>query len=123
MHARLRSAPTAFWLASGAVAWMAAFTVWVLTASVYEPSGQTVLQANDELSVRLVVFAPLVLSALAWLALHRACLRGSRAARTLGSGAASLLLAFAVLTGFTIGTFFLPGAIALAVAAALTPMA
>lgn len=64
-----------------------------------------------------------VISALVWLALHIACRNDSRAARALGLAAASILLVFAILTGFTIGTFVLPGAVALTVAAALTPLA
>jgi FtsH-binding integral membrane protein len=111
----------AFWLATGAVAWAAGFTAWVLTASFYEPGGETILEANDEPIVRVALLVPLVTSAFVWLALHVACRDGRRAARTAGLVAASVLVAFALLTGFTIGTFFLPGAIALTVAAAITP--
>ena len=112
----------AFWLATGAVAWASAFTVWVLTASFYEPGGKTILAANEELRVRIALFVPLVTSALVWLALHVACRNDNRAARSLGLAAASTLLIFAILTGFTIGTFVLPGAIALTAAATMTPV-
>lgn len=119
----MRSArPTAFWLATGAVAWASGATAWVLTASFYEPGGETILEANDELTVRVALFVPVVASALVWLALHIACRRRRPAARRSGVVVASLLLCFALLTGFTIGLFFLPGAIALTAAAMLTPI-
>ena len=122
MRSSSRPRRTAFWLATGAVAWAAAFTVWVLTASVYEPGGETILAANGELTVRIAVFVPVVTSALVWLALHIACRDGSRAARSAGLTAAFVLLGFALITGFTIGMFVLPGAIALTLAAAITPL-
>lgn len=122
MGSSLRPHRAAFWLATGAVAWAAAFTVWVLTASFYEPGGQTILAANEEISVRIALFMPLLTSALVWLALHIACRNDNRAARSLGLAAASTLLVFAILTGFSIGTFVLPGAIALTAAAAMTPV-
>lgn len=93
----------------------------MLTASFYEPGGETILVINEELSVRIVLFVPLVISGLVWLALHIACRNDNRAARSLGVAAACILLVFAILTGFTIGIFVLPGAIALTAAAALTP--
>ncbi len=118
-HARPHGA--AFWLASVAVAWAVGFTAWALTASFYEPGGQTILEANAELTVRIALFVPLVTSAFVWLALHVACRDASRSARRWGLAAASLLLVFAILTGFTIGTIVLPGAVALTAAAAMTP--
>jgi hypothetical protein len=122
MSSSLRPRRAAFWLATGAVAWAIGFTAWVLTASVYEPGGETILAANEELIVRIAVFAPLVTSALVWLALHIACRDANRVARSVGLAAASTLLVFALLTGFTIGMFVLPGAIALTAAAAMTPI-
>jgi hypothetical protein len=96
------------------------FTAWVLTASFYEPGGETILAVNEELTVRVALFTPLVLSALVWVALHVACRNGSRAARTCGLVGACLLLFFSLLTGFTIGAFVLPGAVALTAAAVMT---
>jgi hypothetical protein len=93
----------------------------VLTASFYEPGGQTILEANEELSVRVALFVPALASVTAWLALHIACRDGKRAPRMTGLVVGSLLVLFTLITGFTIGTFFLPGAIALTVAAAVTP--
>jgi hypothetical protein len=121
MGSEVRQPRTAFWLASVAVAWALGATVWVLTASFYEPGGQTILEANDELSVRIALLVPAVASAAAWLALHIACRDGRRAPRTTGLVLGSLLVLFTLVTGFTIGTFFLPGAIALTVAAVMTP--
>jgi hypothetical protein len=103
--------------------WAAGFTLWVLTASFYEPSGQTILQANPELAVRVALLLPVVLSVLVWLALHVARRDGRRGARALGLTGATVLLCFSLLTGFTIGLFVLPGAIALTVAALMTPPA
>lgn len=122
MSSSRRPHRAAFWLATAAVAWATAFTVWVLTASFYEPGGEPILAVNEELSVRIALFVPLVMSGLVWLALHIACRNDNRAARSLGLAAASILLLFAILTGFTIGTFVLPGAVALTAAAALTPV-
>ncbi|HVF78869.1 MAG TPA: hypothetical protein VNA28_11275 [Solirubrobacteraceae bacterium] len=122
MSSSRRPRRASFWLATAAVAWAAAFTVWVLTASFYEPGGETILAANEELSVRIALFVPLVISGLVWLSLRIACRNDNGAARSLGLAAASILLVFAILTGFTIGTFVLPGAIALTAAAALTPV-
>ena len=67
-----------FWIANGAVVWALAFTVWALTAPFYEPSGQTILEANDELSVRIALLLPAVISALVWRALRVACRDGRR---------------------------------------------
>jgi hypothetical protein len=108
-------------LATAAVVWAAGFTGWVLTASVYS-DGQTILEANPEPSVRVAVAAPLVASALVWALLAGACRTNSRWARNCGIVTASLLVLFAVVTGFTIGMFVLPGAVALVAAAAYTPV-
>ena len=112
---------TAFWLATGAVAWALGATGAMLTAPFYQPGGETILQANAELTVRVALLVPVVASALVWLALHIACRDGRPAARRAGLAVASLLLFFALLTGFTIGLFFLPGAVALTAAAVMTP--
>jgi hypothetical protein len=113
-----RTGPLAFALATGAVLWAAAFTVWALTASAYS-GGQTILEANPEAFVRVALATPLALSAGAWLAMHLACHRASRPAYALGLGFASVLALFALLAGFTIGLAVLPGATALLVAAIL----
>jgi hypothetical protein len=92
-----------------------------MTASFYEPGGQTILEANEELSVRVALLVPAVASVAVWLALHCACRDGKRAPRMAGLVVGALLVLFSLITGFTIGIFFLPGAIALTVAAVMTP--
>jgi hypothetical protein len=111
----------AFWLASGAVGWAAAFTAWALTASVYS-DGQTILEANPETVVRIAIAAPLVLTLIVWTVLHVACRTGRAGLRTIGTVLAWILLAFAIVSGFSIGMAFLPGAALLALAAGLTPV-
>ena len=101
--------------------WAAGFTAWVLTAAVYS-DGQTILQANPEPVVRVAVALPLAASALVWVLLNAACRTNSRWARTSGIVAASVLVLFALVTGFTIGLFVLPGAVALVTAAVYTPV-
>ena len=98
------------------------FTAWALTASAYS-DGQTILEANPETTVRVAVALPLVAaSALVWVLLSAACRTNRAWARTCGIVAASFLVFFAVVTGFTIGLFVLPGAVALMVAAVHTPV-
>ena len=55
-------------------------------------------------------------------ALHIACRDGRRGPRTIGLAGAWVLLGFALLTGFTIGMFVQPGAVALTAAAVMTPI-
>ncbi|MEA2136333.1 MAG: hypothetical protein QOC68_4242 [Solirubrobacteraceae bacterium] len=111
----------AFWLATAAVMCAAAFTLWALLASAYS-SGQTILEANSDLSVRVAVAAPLLVTSTAWLLLHVACRFDLTWARRTASTLAWLLVVFSVIAGFSIGLFVLPGAVALVVAAGLTPV-
>jgi hypothetical protein len=111
----------AFVLATAAVVWAAGFTAWALTAAAYS-DGETLLEANPETTVRVAVAIPLAASALVWLLLSAACRANRRWARTCGIVAASVLVFFAVITGFTIGLFVLPGAVALLTAAVYTPV-
>ena len=108
-----------FWLASLAVVWAALFTGWALFGSAYS-SGESVLEENPDAVV--AVAAPLVLAAIVWVLLHVACRYNAIGARRAATVLAWLLVAFAVITGFTIGLFVLPAAIALVAAAALTPV-
>jgi hypothetical protein len=121
MVSRPHSGRRALVLATAAVVWAAGFTGWALTASAYS-DGQTLLEANPETTVRVAVAIPLVVSAIVWVLLSTACRTHSRAARVAGIVVASLLVAFAVVTGFTIGLFVLPGALALVFAAVYTPV-
>jgi hypothetical protein len=111
--------PHGFWLANLAVVWAAFFTAWALFGSAYS-SGESVLEENPDAAV--AVAAPLVLAATVWVLLHVACRYNAIGARTAAKVLAWLLVAFAVITGFTIGLFVLPAAIALVAAAALTPV-
>jgi hypothetical protein len=111
-----------FWLATLALVCAAAFTVWALFGSAYS-SGETILEANPEASVRIAIAAPLVVTSAVWLLLHVACRFDARWARRSASILAWLFVAFAVVTGFSIGLLVLPVAIALVCAAALTPVA
>jgi hypothetical protein len=112
--------PHGFWLANLAVAWAAFFTAWALFGSAY-PSGESVLEENPDAPVGIA--APLVLAAVVWVLLHVACRYDAIGARRAGTMLAWLLVAFAVITGFSIGLFVLPVAVALVAAAALTPVA
>jgi hypothetical protein len=112
----------AFALATAAVVWTAGFTWWALTAPAYS-DGETILQANPETLVRIAVGTPLASSMLAWVLLHIACRRGSTTAHTAGLVLASLLVIFSFVTGFSIGLLVLPGAVALSIGAAITPVA
>jgi hypothetical protein len=114
--------PHGFWLANLAVVWAALFTAWALFESAYS-SGETILEENPERLVLVAVAAPLVLASAVWLLLHVACRFDAIWARRAASVLAWLLVAFAVITGFSIGLFVLPAAIALVAAAALTPVA
>jgi hypothetical protein len=111
----------AFGMATAAVACAAAFTVWALTASVYS-SGDTILEANPEFVVRIALALPLLVTAGVWILLHLACRLNLRWAKATGTAIASLLAAFAVVTGFTIGMFVMPAALLLLLAALLTPV-
>ncbi len=108
-------------LATAAVLWAAGFTYWALTGSAYS-DGQTILEANPEPVVRVAIVFPLAASALVWVLLGAACRTNRQWVRICGIVAASLLVMFAMLTGFTIGMFVLPGAVALVLAAVYTPV-
>jgi hypothetical protein len=111
----------AFWLATAAVMCAAAFTVWALFAPAYS-SGETILEVNPEFSVRVAIAAPLLVTSTVWLLLHVACRFDATWAQRAALTVAWLLVAFALVTGFSIGLFVAPGALALVMAASLTPV-
>jgi hypothetical protein len=121
MTAASGSGRAAFGLATTAVICAAAFTVWALFAPAYS-AGESIVEANPELVARAAVAAPLLVTSAVWMLLHVACRFDARWARRVALAVASLLVAFAWMTGFTIGMFVLPGAVALVAAAALTPV-
>ena len=112
----------AFALATAAVVFAAAFTVWALTAGAYSSAGQTLVEANDELTVRLAIAAPLAVTTAVWLLLHAACRRNLASARSTELWIAWLLVAFSIISGFSIGLFVMPAALLLAAAAHFTPV-
>jgi hypothetical protein len=104
------------------VACAVAFTLWALTARVYS-SGESLLEANPEVTVRLAVALPLLITGGVWMLLHLACRSNARWAKTAATGIALVLVAFAAVTGFSIGMFVMPGALVLFLAALRTPVA
>lgn len=116
-----RDGKVAFLFATAGVACAAAFTLWALTASAYS-SGQTILEANEGVLPRVAIAMPLTVASLIWAVLHLACRRASRGWRTVGRVGAWALLAFAFITGFTIGIAIVPVGVALLVAALMTPV-
>jgi hypothetical protein len=63
-----------------------------------------------------------LLTSTVWILLRVACRSNATWARRAASIVAWLLVAFALITGFSIGLFVLPGAVLLVVAASLTPV-
>lgn len=121
MRAASADGRLAFGLATAAVAGAAAFTAWALTASVYS-SGETILEANPELVVRVALAVPLLVTAGVWVLLTLACRANLRWAKTAGTVIGSLLVVFGLVTGFSIGLFVLPIALLLLGAALATPV-
>ncbi len=121
MEVTSREGKVAFWFATAGVAFAAVFTLWALTASTYS-SGQTLLEANEGLLPRVAIATPLIVASLVWAFLHLACRRDSEGWLRAGQVGASAVLAFAFITGFTIGIAIVPAGIALLVAALMTPV-
>ena len=111
-----------FHLANVALMLALGFTGWAVLAPDY-PSGESLTEANPELVARLAIAFPLAVTGTVWLLLHHACSRDRRWSRAVAQGIAWILVAFSWLTGFTIGLFVLPIALALLAAALLTPVA
>ena len=57
-----------------------------------------------------------------WVLLHVACRFDATGAKGAALTVAWLLVAFALITGFSIGLFVVPGAVMLVIAASLTPV-
>ncbi|HEX8083272.1 MAG TPA: hypothetical protein VF529_03215 [Solirubrobacteraceae bacterium] len=94
--------------------------VWAPTASAYS-DGRTILEANPGTWFQIVIALPLAVTALGWMLLHVACRYDRGAAKIAGATLAWLLLAFSVVSGFSIGLFVMPAAVALVIAAIMTP--
>jgi hypothetical protein len=91
----------------------AAAAIFLLVAPVYS-NGRTLIQVNGWIALLPLSFPVIV--AVTALVLSRSVL--ARRARWL---AAMVLLGFVVLTGFSIGVFYLPAAAAMVAAALLKP--
>ncbi len=102
-----------------AVAWGLALVAAAFLAPSYS-DGSTLAQENGAW-VAIPTAVPAVLAAAALLGLHRRCTNGSRRATTAAWAAITLMLAFGVIAILSIGPFALVPAVALAVAATLTP--
>lgn len=110
-----------------------AFTLWALTSEVYSSvslssSGgvtsphSTLLEQNPGPVTVIAVVAPLLLAMVCWMALQTACRHESKRWRNVGMGIALVLMAFSLITGFSIGMALMPAALALVIGAALTPV-
>jgi hypothetical protein len=104
-----------------AVAWGLALVAAAFLAPSYS-DGSTLADENGAW-VAIPTAVPALLASVALLGLHRRCTNGSRRATAAAWTAIVLLLAFGVVAILSIGLFALVPAIALAVAANLTPVA
>ena len=66
---------------------------------------------------------PLLVAALLWVLLHRACSRGDERAALIAAAIAALYLVWSFLAGFSVAAGGLPAAVLLCLAVALTPVA
>jgi hypothetical protein len=107
--------------ARGSIAFMLASAALCATAAASYVSATIIASEEDASMVWAGV--PLVLCATAWLALHRRCNTGSRAATVLAHVVVGLMVVFWFITGFSIGLFFTPAVGLLLAALLLTPSA
>ena len=121
----------AFSLSAGAVAWAALLIVGAFTIDVYSGESESSTGVVRDLGATLVeingagvlwfVSIPFVLCVAAFFLLRRVCTTGSgRAARGV-SVIIALMLFGAVLGAASVGMFFVPAVLALAVAHAIVP--
>lgn len=135
MKGTTRDGRLAFVLATAAVAWgalliLAAFvapasseascSVTTSGTTNCSRSTQTFVEGNGTRALLLIAL-PLAFSVLAWLALHAKCSHGLRGAGEAASILALVILAFSLVTGFSIGFFVLPMAVLIFAAAGRTP--
>jgi uncharacterized membrane protein YhaH (DUF805 family) len=115
----MRSGRWAFALTLIAVLWCAALVPAAFAIPVYE-DGSTLAEENGAW-VALPVALPVAFALLAWLGLHLRCARASRLGARLAWVAIALIAAYGTVGAASIGTFVVPAAVLLAVAATLTP--
>ena len=88
--------------------------LWCTAAMIYLP--RLFLPGDDDM---LPVVIPVVLAVLSYAGLHAAC--HGRRGLSAGWLFAWLLFFYSVISGFSIGMFIMPGALALLLAAAIVP--
>jgi hypothetical protein len=129
-HARGRKA---FWLTVSAFLWSLGFFAAAFVAPSGSGTGQNAhggtvetasprtLTLADQYGPKVVAIMaiPAILTAVAWLALHRKCQGSHRGGVAWGS--ILLLAGYVLATGFSVGLFAVPGIVLLVVAAELTP--
>jgi hypothetical protein len=108
-------------LSVAAIAWCGALVVGVFVVPTYN-DGSTLAQENSAW-VAIPAAVPALLAALAVFGVHMRSTRGTGAGTVCACVAIVLLLAFGVVTIWSIGLFAVIAALLLAVAAALTPAA
>ena len=120
---------SAFGLTALACAWL----VFLVPAAAFVPAGSektvysngltttssTTLVQSDGAWVLALMAVPALLGLIAWVGLHRRC-RG-RGAELLVWLPIGLLYAFSFVSGFSVGLFVFPAALALGFAGAITP--
>lgn len=126
-----RQGHQAFWLTTAALVWSGALVAAAFLLPVYgvsaassagtRSSGSLTLVAVNGLGVLIPVGMPLLLSATAWMALHRKCSRGGSIAGYLAWALVAALAVGCLIAAASIGLFVVPVALLLARAAAITP--
>jgi hypothetical protein len=125
-HGRLAFAATAgAFLWSGALV-AAAFGLATSTGRTADSTGSVVTTRMTLVEVNgpwvlVPVGVPLVLTAVAWFALHRTCSGRGRAFRRVAWCCVGMLSAFSVVGAASVGPFVAPAVALLAVGASLTP--
>ena len=109
-----------FGLTAFAFAWCAAMIALAFVLPV-SSSGETIIAYEDD-PVLVWIAAPSLLVLCAWVGLHAACARGSRAGLRLGESLTFVLWLFVLVTGFSIGMAYIPAALALLIAISIIPV-
>lgn len=121
----------AFWFTIAAFMWSAALIGAAFWLPVYGSSSTSSTGAHSSASLTLVqvnglrvlipMGVPLIIVALAWVALHRKCSRGGRVAGYVAGALVGMLVAGCLVAIASVGLLIAPVAALLARAAAITP--